>query len=1150
MGFFKKSMKLKGGQVDFDNYLTYKNLIDGSSVFKDENVIEIISNVRKKARNQSVANNIFNDLMKIGKFKDAVTSIVKSTDLDVRKYTLNAIDSSSIDENIEFIVILLSHYIDELKYLVNKKNIIQSEIFKNENENENEISVHIDELVERCGLGVWCVSNKMSHLYFTGQDEKVVDFRSKIPANLDKFSEAALIYECSKSRSTVTYESYLQSINRQLEDIRFYGFKFLEDHLKFNSLFEPNDSYEDLRVLISISSLNRLPDLYFFLIRILKYCFIHIIKVERTLRLLSRFYKSIGDNELDIIVEKHNGDYLSSSNNEELLKSIIDSYIKGEHSQVQSRSLQALNSSPNLTVIYEIISKSKNSYDIDLSLPPLVSRIIHLYSNLDEKKDVEQSVKELKLIFLNLKHFDWAYHIKAKIDRFSFNGHYTSSKNYAFADSSQIKIIPFDHYGLQNIHNIYGLAKINDYYRGYDAARLTLCHLFNSSEYEQTDIPEWRMLKLKAENYFHKKDYENSLKLYEILLDDTPVETCHFELNSRLIESYFLNEQYDLSLVKLAKSLLDGHEPSIYPLSAFASYIKDNVAFDANSEILEAASIILYFYNIKHPKDDVTQYLSNIVEQLIISIGIDSSQKLKIENWSSSIFILSHVMTIDVMDGFIMLFDDDIEMYTAKLNICSSLLGSDFVKDSKKYYIHITNEYRSTFNRMVLHICNSDLNEGRINIDKESLKVLLLDELTTVFENLDRNVTIKDIKLVNSGAEKNEAILSGNRTIGALGDCILQIAKEYTINKLHGLDNCLNLRFRHGEIANHLRSPLRKHGIAGVKISETEFNVDEVFQDYTLFNENNLEKAKSAHSIFLTKLNQAILEFRNRCSADTADFISDAGKFFNYSLSIDLINGFVNDFSKGKQIDAVIESVFSWMDDYTEKHLYEIRTKHIPALGDVFNSLFDNLVKELDAAPNAYYRKLNLARSELNERLAELKVWFDWSAEPSSPFNFGAVVEKSFQIVSSLYPTTDLKKSFTDTVNILIKPSFFTTLVTIFTLAIENAAKHCGFSHKIDVDVKVSVSDNQLIIQLNNPITQNAYEVMSRKISVINSDLADNFGDRAAHDSGSGIFKVKTLLVDRLKLDADLHIKLESNVFLLQITIYGISKLAYENSYS
>lgn len=1132
---------------DFNSVTPYKLKLLSTSDFSVNDLKNMLMDIRHKARNQSVANHIFRDLMEIAEFRNVFTKMITCSDLNVIENTLNAMSESTVDSNLEFIAITISFYIENVRFLTEKKKIIEQEILKL---NHDGNSSHLDEVVEKCGMGIWVLANKMSYLYFAGLDEKVLEFRNSIPPDLDKLSEGAVLYEFTKARSTATYENYVQSLNRQLEDIKFYGYSYLEDHLKFTSNFEPNDLYRDVRVLISFNSLHRLSDLYFFFIRMLKYCFIHNIKISRTLSVVMSFYKDIGDDELSLLFDKLNENYTGNYGFESEIKNILELYIKEDYRGVIAKSKDVINLNPSITLLYEIVSKS-NVTDQDLeSFPKLSAKIIKCYSNLDKKIDVEQSLKELKLMYLNFKQFDWAYHLKAKVERFSFKGGELSSKNYNFADMSQIRIMPFDSEALLSFKLKNKLDVLVNYFSRNEVLRGLISNLVVDSDDNISEVPIWRFIKIRAEYLTYMKKYQEALPLYESLVESYDYNSCKIELNSKLIACYFFCENYDLSIIKLSKNLLAGDEASVYPLSIIANYIKNNVNKGCSKDLLEASAIVLYFYNIKYPQDDVTQYISNIVEQLMISTGIYDAKNLLPSNWDASIFLLTHVVSIDVMDGFIFIFDDDLDMYSSKLNICNHLLKDNKFDLSKKHYAHVVNEYSSTFNRMILHICNSDLNEGRINIDKESLKVSLLDDISSVVEKIDRNVTYNDIKFIKLKSDIADAVLSGSKNVAILADCILQISKEYTINKLHGLDNCLNLRFRHGEILNHLRAPLRSQGIAGNKLDDSEFNVDEVFKDFSLFNSDSLSKAKEAHSNFLFELNTIFMEFRSRCSVDFADFIGDKEKFFNYSLSSGMIYDFINDFSKGKSIDALIESVFSWMDKSTEEHLLKVRTQHIPELRSKANKLFEDLLKELKATPNVYRKKLSLSKSGVNDRITSMSNWFDWSGEPSTPFNFGAAFEKATKIVESLYPNLNLNKNFKDEFRLLFKPGYFTTLVTIFSLAIENSAKHCGQSSDINLSFYARNRSRKLYIEISNSVCDALICSLENKISSINKDLSNDFGDKAAKDSGSGIFKIKSLLVDRLKLLADIEVGLESNKFLLSITIDDIGKLTYENPYS
>ena len=1142
----KKAHKRKDRSSFISPILKYKKMLLGKLDLSDSEVFDIIDDIRKFSKTSAISNHIFKELLTSQKvFRDCFERLITSRDLNFSQYMLVTRSDSSIDDNLNFICIALTFQVERLKVIVAKKRLMEQSLLYLK---KDEVDAQIKDLIDVGGTGIWIVATKLSSLFFMGDDKEVIDFRNSLPEGIDSFSESLLLYEILKARTTTTYHTYSHSVNRQLEDIRFNGIKYVDEHLKFVADFDPNDTYKGLEVLLSLFSLHRLTDLFFLVLRTLKYCYIHRINVDASISTLISIQTEIESDELDLVLAKHTGDYVGKYENEECLKKISEFYLKEEYEDVFKNYIDIFLKKPSTSYLYEILSNSSISCESGIKLPPLVNEIIILFSNLKLKVNVEKSLSRLSVIFLNLKQFDWAYHLKAKIEKFSYDGNKSKSACYDFSDLGQIRISPFDLETLYRLNNDSQTSVVIDYFETTPVIQKYLKDCFNKSEFCSVDIPVWRFVKSKAEHFHYLSEHENCLVQYEKLNDLESESLCPIETSARLIESLFLNGEVEKSIKLMAAKLLKGEDFSVFPLDSISRHISKTVNKNVDLEVLESCSIVLHFYNLKYPGNDVTQVISNLVERMIKLIGIEEPSKITPKNWPLSTFILSHVMTIDVLDGFVFLFENDLEIYVTKMNVCKSFLAGDVNKHDITFLDHIYNEYSSAFNRMILQLCSSEMSEGRIKVDKESLKVFLLDELSPVFNELERGITDEQIEFIDIKHEFGSATISGNKSVGAIADAILKIFTEYTVNKLFGLDNCLNMKFRHGEIRNHLWSVLRQQNIQGKKLSPTEYDVDTVFDDYKLFNSDTIAALKLNHSTFLVKLQNIIFEFRARCSVDSADFIGDEKKFFNFPVNSQFFLEFINQFNIGKSLSALLEFTFSWLDDETEKLLEQIKSSHIPNLKSEVIGLYDQYLSSLEAAPFVFKNKISFSKNEIESRLDELSTWFDWVGEPTSPFNFGAVHDKSIEIVHSLYPSMNIRRKYEDQTGFLIKPNLFTTFVTILCLALENAVEHCGNDRHVNISTAITNGSNKLQFSIKNTVSIEQSKNLPSIVKKINEDLSNNFIERAAKESGSGIFKIKTLLVDRMKAEPDMHVSITDKHFILEFTLADSERIIYENS--
>ena len=64
----------------------------------------------------------------------------------------------------------------------------------------------------------------------------------------------------------------------------------------------------------------------------------------------------------------------------------------------------------------------------------------------------------------------------------------------------------------------------------------------------------------------------------------------------------------------------------------------------------------------------------------------------------------------------------------------------------------------------------------------------------------------------------------------------------------------------------------------------------------------------------------------------------------------------------------------------------------------------------------------------------------------------------------------------------------------------------------------------------------------------MNDELSSNNSDKASKDSGSGLFKIKSLLANRVKVKANISVALKQDEYKLIIKIIDGEGLLYENS--
>jgi hypothetical protein len=1130
--------------------LIYKKSIYGMEVVPQNLLYEILEHIRENCINAVQALHLYRDMLQIESFHKAVKISLINSSLDVKSFPLGYKSSSTVDDNLCWIFATLTHFSGDLSFFIENKIDIENAILKGDFEVAHNL---LDDMKVNCGESLWGISTRLSCYYFEDKDNEILDFRNNLPEDINTTSSTSILYEVAKSRTSTTYQYYLSSLSRQREDLRTEGLTSYEDLIKFRYNFEPSENYNDYRIIIAGYANSRLCDLYSFFLRTLRYCYIHEINLDKTLREIKKYLSKFDDNELALALGKFErvnsiNEEIKNTNIDNTVSEIFDAYIAENFDEVIRLSNVALSERPSLSIIYEIIAKSLDYTLVELEVTGMLRDIIDCIYNLYNKDRIDYNVDKLSKTFLNLKQYDWAYHLKAQIYKYEISDRKEVSKQYNFADMTQVNLNPFD---LDNMTKLLSnrekQIELFKYYSNYSFINESL-RVHSDDLASPEVIPIWRFLKLKADYAFHSCQYKESTDLYNKLLSIDCPHFCSHEVKSRLIESYFLNAEYNVVIHKLSEVLLDGFEPSLFPLKEVSKYIIFNIKYNSDIKLLEACIVILYYYNTEFSEDDVTQEISNLSENLVVVLGFGSLDKVALNDWSVEPMILTHILTIDVLDGFIRLFSDDIDAYIARIKICSNLLRD---VDSEKNSIlnrHILNEYNSAFNRMVLYICSSDEIEGRIQVDKESLKVQLLDELDSDYSLLkDMETLDESFKKVVLRDHKNVVTISGSKFHLKLIDMIAKIFKEYTVNKLFGLDNCLNVGFRHGEIVNHLWAPLKSNKIAGRKLEDSTFNVEAIFDDYKLYQPNVLNDLKDSYSNFLKEIDQTIMSFRNLCHVDSGEDVTNVERLFGYEIRTNVLDIVVALYKEGSSLQKIIEEIFDILDERTDEILSTIKNKGLPDFRKLLMGKFYDFLDDVEFIPRNLEKKINLAKNQCEERFDKLEDWFAWSGDPRCPFVLGAANHKAKELVSSLYPTVDIDYEVIDTATVIISSPYFTSFVTLFSLIQENSIKHCGYDEQLNVTEVFLGACDKFRIEYSNDVHPSKVGLLKGKIAEINANLAGNIIDKAAKETGSGIYKIKSILDNRIKLKNKMSVLLDSNKFKIIIEIYDIEKIKYED---
>lgn len=1105
-------------------------LVNRDGGIHDESLMTELNNIRKFSSSPDQANRILMEYLNNDEFTTSFKNLYIKESKSVDSHSsLPFTPDYTIDDTMAWIALTLKSFVPEINTYLKYRAEIERNILLGDFES---ILKSVKDIEGVCGRSVWTESIKFSYYYFSEKDDELLDYHGSL-GDVDDFTKIKLSYEFGKSRASSNYEYFLKSLNRQQEDLRVNGLSYYGDFVKFSNSFDPSYEYEGIEAIISAYSYSRLVDLYVFFVRMSKYLILRKTPLLKTKKIIKKYGNAIDDYNLkhmyvDVVTPEYED--ITSKYIE-----LVDLYLKEEFKGVVYRCEKLLISCPSLSVVYEIYSRSLLALNSECRLPGPLRKVITCIMNILDEKNIKDNKALLSKIFLNLDCFDWAYHLKSIIEVFSGKAK-SKYKNYDFSDLSSVYINPYN-FNHTSICSKY-LSEKNEFPTGIKE----YLSILDGSDFSRKLLPVWRVYKTKAEKYFRQNEFEKSSLYYGKILTLDHSGVGEDEIRYKIMMSNICNGDVRSVIGEMSKYLIEGSSPSLLPIDSAVELMLRDLKKDSDNEYLVSCAIVLHFFNYFSDQKDVTQDISNVVENILNNCGVLDISLLSVDSWGLNLFILTHVLTVEVIEGFIFLGCDDVESYVLKMKICKDLLEGDRGVDK----LHLLNEHKSLFNKMVLSFVIKEMKDGKISVGKESLRTMLLESMVSDFSKLPLLFEESEKHPVLKKEIEGGVTITGNEFYMHVTRMIDKIIFEYASNKLYGLDNSLNIEIRHGVLFNFLWAPLKVSNIHVSKGSSGEFQVGHVLEDFKLLNTEVATHIKQSLREFYVGVETELLDFKNNCYADSGEFASFDNRFFSFALESWILDKFVSDFNNNFSNSELVDSVFEVLDEKLDCDMKKVRDVEIPILRSKVELVFDKLIEAIGMAPRELQDRFGYAKSQFISRVDELKPWFDWSCEPAISFYIGAAQIKSEEIVTSLYPSTTVVIKKIESVILEMEGRFFTSFTSMFTLIQENAVKHSGITRGLVFEQSVYLENNNLIIKSSNNVLFGTDFGLLSKLKDINRQIEINNLDRASEDSGSGIFKIKRIITSKLKLDSDIVTSYVDRKYTIEIKIYNISELEYK----
>ncbi|WP_337167164.1 hypothetical protein [Vibrio parahaemolyticus] len=976
----------------------------------------------------------------------------------------------------------------------------------------------IIEIEEKFGKSLWSISAALSLDNFNDDIDTFAEKEKEYNSVEDKLSKTILLYSVAKASSLVSPERYNFSLGKMIEEMRLRGNRQGEESVLFRHNFDPAYDYKGIKRIINHDCDSRLLDMYSVFLRSLAFLYIKKTDLSEAKDSLISLKSAINDRALSKLIDRVlNVDCFDDI--DKIHIEVSKNYYKGNYLEVISLCEGVLLERPYLSAFYEPYAKSLVHLNkTDCKLVGKLKTIIEIMCKIIRGESESVNNKLLTKIFHTLSYTHWSYSISAFLDTYSSELTNKVICSYDFNDSTSVRLSLF------SMRDMKEEADLKDY------------------EYE--DYLMWRKVKLSADFNFYVGNYPEAIAEYRSLYQEIKNDGRGTSILARVAESYFLNGDINNAIVITSNEIREGRSINEYPLAPMADKIAKICKFSDDNFLLENYAIILNRHN-RTVKPEYVQVVSNICENLLENYGIYSSEDFKNNFDKFSMVLLYDVFTTDVLDGMAIIFSSTQDYLLTRLSILQYISKTS---DDKEVNQRASTEYKGVYQKLIAAVCSMFSGEGKISVDHAQLKAIITEnvsqELSQLKEIKDRQLGHLPYPEQRLDADNNDEIeyeLVKDEFHNKLHLLLLYILDEYTVNKLYGIDQSLNVGIRHGGIVNWLWSPLRSNNIAANKLSDGKFVADSAWKnklaiDFNYYRDDVLDSIFEKILDFNKEISQLILKTKNRVHVSTGEFI-EKDKLFNYYFKVDDIEDtgrYIDDFDA----DYLIDNVFEMLDLQTEDNMLSARVNFVPDLLSKIDALFNDFSSSIEKFNiEEVSNSIKNAHREIRDRVKAMEDWFDWQRGSAVDFKLAIALEKAKQVVEDIYKPLTLQLNGSCICNREFQGKHFSKVVSIFSLVLGNVCKHSSDEEDItSVSYKIRGNNEKVTISFSNDVMRVTDEIVG-KINSINEEINKSFIDGATKEVGSGTYKIKRILSHEMQIKNQINVELKDKVFSIEIVL-------------
>lgn len=1116
-----QATRLKQNAIKSSKVVSVRGKVSKSKI-QGSSILSSLRNLEPSAALHSLRNNLSDNIS-----RNIAIDCIFPKNLQIKSSTRYIESNHGLAFDISFEALVLTHFGKELDAFLIEKEKFDIQIL---NSNLCEAEIILEKIFNNFGYSNWYLSSKINLMYEKGQTKKIVNYRNEISEafkknNYNNLSEVYVSYPFVRCDKGVSYERYQFSIQHQSEEFSLNNDNSNIEIIHFSHFYSPEKKYSCFSDLIAENSANNIIDRYLGFRRILSTCTIHSLNISDSKEYLKELNLNLNDKFLKNILTSLNFQEATLDDTDRYFIEICDLYVQGKYSDVVKKTVAKLKTNPNFTVVIEIFIKSlirsNQTFESDSVIGIICNKIMRLYTS----KSKHEIIKSLQKDYLRFHHCDWAYFIKLHCDKFEIRK--PVEETYLFLDLVSSVANPFSKFKISDdILSKYNIKSVSFNLLSNDIDKI------NSIE----NIDDNRLLKIKGDYFYNKKDYQKSTIYYEDLCNsEDPLYKDH--ALSNIIKCDFNTDNYDKAIDELAKLITQGKGEDLLPIKEAFDYIYNES--NRNLDILQLINrAIIVNQHCKNERNEDNELTSLLSEDILDTLNIQQVDDINIPDGNIYRYFFEEILTSDVLEKC-EIFGSIEEVYIFRITLIQKLISSSETDDD-----NLQSELFNNIEKLIKEFCIIECGTGRIEVDILSIKNILLEKLKDSFNTLKKIDKTPFLESDYSEVikEKDSYTISSNEFFTQTLDMYYKIRDSYTISPSHGLDYFLNMNIRHGGIVNLLWGPIKKYKLAYLKNDKGHFVTDKYWFDQYLYMDS--ETRDTLDDIFRTfskQMDLVIQSAKAYIHINTGEF-QNKKKAFNFFTEQEFIENIASNINKNSDFESFLDVVLNDLIKTTDESMMDIKENIDTVIKSELNLCFDKLSKNITQTNYRFddlNRKIGLAKRELNEKIEHLKEWMAWKNESSQEFSFGSCIKASQEMLENLHPAIEIKCDVYDRTPIIVKGEHFRKFAMVFLILVDNAIIHTEGNPNINVTLNIdTIKDcNKISLLIKNKIIANKNSNTLKSIDIIKQKINSSYINDANKESGSGLFKVKKILTQDIKIDNNIELYLESGYFNVLITL-------------